>query len=82
MSLSIDCCLCELSFIDCNTLKMHIATDHIHYYAFECEYESCQMAKFPTSQSIRLHYLNIHKSTGIINKVGDKYNLMLLFGIE
>jgi hypothetical protein len=40
-------------------LEMHIAVDHLQYFAYECEH--CTLARFPTDAALREHYQLSHR---------------------
>uniref|UniRef100_A0A914UXZ7 Uncharacterized protein n=1 Tax=Plectus sambesii TaxID=2011161 RepID=A0A914UXZ7_9BILA len=55
----ISCVRCGLKKASEEELEIHIASDHLHFHAYECHL--CPHAKFPTEFAIRYHCLSVHK---------------------
>lgn len=59
-TIMLSCPSCSMSHDDSNALEMHIAVDHLQYFAYECEH--CELARFPTDYALRQHYLLSHRN--------------------
>lgn len=55
----LNCCVCQESCTDRNSLEVHICTEHIYFTPYECEH--CKMARFPSDFALRLHYKQDHR---------------------
>ncbi len=54
------CIVCDRKGIESiEELEIHIATEHLEYYAYECM--MCELAKFPTDEALRRHYQMVHQ---------------------
>ncbi|KAH7725712.1 Protein ZTF-9 [Aphelenchoides avenae] len=53
------CCCCEASLPTRNELELHLASEHVHYAAYECEH--CKTARFPTEYALRQHFVLDHR---------------------
>lgn len=62
----IRCRLCSEVFNEAHSLEAHIATTHIYYTPYECEF--CGNALFPTDKALRDHYRNIHNVEDFVIK--------------
>jgi uncharacterized Zn-finger protein len=58
------CKVCNEIFTDINLLEAHLATLHIYYTPYECEF--CCNALFPTDKTLRDHYKNIHNADDFV----------------
>jgi len=57
-------------------LEAHIATSHIYYTPYECEF--CGNALFPTDRALRDHYKNIHNVEDFV----VCFHFLYLYGIH
>uniref|UniRef100_A0A915N971 C2H2-type domain-containing protein n=1 Tax=Meloidogyne javanica TaxID=6303 RepID=A0A915N971_MELJA len=71
----IRCRLCSELFSEAHNLEAHIATSHIYYTPYECEF--CGNALFPTDRALRDHYKNIHNIKYRVNPELEKRKEML-----
>jgi hypothetical protein len=56
------CCVCiggEYTTETIEQLEIHIAVEHVHYYAYECDL--CESARFPTDYALRQHITHVHR---------------------
>ncbi|KAH7707461.1 CBN-ZTF-9 protein [Aphelenchoides avenae] len=53
------CFVCQEFLTTRQELEVHLAAEHVHYLAYECEH--CKHARFPTDYALRQHYEEDHQ---------------------
>lgn len=69
------CSACKHEAQDVDYLEIHIATEHAHYWAYECEL--CEFSKFPTDFALRQHNTNIHRLENFTVRKNEAYEKLL-----